>query len=163
MKRVWFILFAIAIAGAVASCAPPFPKETLDRVEKAISFKQLRENPDQFAGKWVMLGGVILETKNTKDGTVIEILQRRLDREGRPVNTDETEGRFMAFSPQFLDSAVYHKGRLLTVIGEVSGQKIKPLGEVEYRYLFLTVKALHLWPPYSGPRFHIGIGMWHEI
>lgn len=163
MKRAWIILLTMAITGAVASCAPPFPKEALDRVEKSVPFKELRENPDRFIGKWVMLGGMILDVKNTNDGTIIEILQHKLDRQGRPMNTDETEGRFMVFSLQFLDAAVYHKGRLLTVIGEVSGQRVRQLGEVEYRYLFLAVKAIHLWPMYSGPQFHIGIGVWHEI
>ena len=70
-----------------------------------------------------MLGGVIVASRNAKEGTFIEILQKPLDSDGRPLDTDATEGRFLVQSDEFLDSAVYHRGRLITVVAEVAGRK----------------------------------------
>jgi outer membrane lipoprotein len=148
----------IAILG-VASCAPPFAKGTLEKVDRSISFRELQRDPDTFKGRWVMLAGVIIETRNTKDGTTIEVLQRPMDRRGRPYETDVTEGRFIIMTDRFLDAAVYHRGRRIAVVAEVAGRKILPLGEIKYQYPVVVAKELHLWEPSSGPQFFFGIGV----
>jgi outer membrane lipoprotein len=143
----------------VGGCAPVFPKEALDRVDRRATFKELQKDPEQFLGTWVMVAGVIISIKTTKDGSYIEVLQKPTDRDGRPLDTDETEGRFVAQADQFLDEAVYHPGRQITVIGEVAGKKTMPIDEIMYQYPLLTAKALHLWRPSSGPRFFFGFGV----
>jgi outer membrane lipoprotein len=140
-------------------CAPAFPKETLDRVDRRISFTDLRADPEKFKGAWVLFGGVIVSAKNIEKGTQIEILQKPVDSDTRPLSTDTTEGRFLARTDQFLDPAVYHQGRLITVVGEVAGAETMPIDEVAYRYPVLVPKALHLWRPSTGPRFFFGIGV----
>ncbi|MGE5172359.1 MAG: Slp family lipoprotein, partial [Betaproteobacteria bacterium] len=87
------------------------------------------------------------------------ILQTPMDRDGRPLDTDATEGRFLVQTDQFLDSAVYNQGRLITVIGEVVGKQAMPIDEVTYQYPILNAKGLHLWRPSYGPRFFFGIGV----
>jgi len=153
------LVFCALLALLVSACAPPFPQQMLDRVDRNISFKQLQKEPDAYKGAWVMLGGMIVATKNTKEGTVIELLQKPLDSSGRPLRTDVTEGRLLIVAEEFLDAAVYHAGRELSVIGEVSGQKVQPLGELEYRYPLVSAKSLHLWEPSSRPRVSFGIGI----
>ncbi len=106
-----------------------------------------------------MLGGVIVSSRNVKEGTLMEVLEMPLDSNGRPLETDKTFGRFLVDSDQFLDSAVYHRERLVTIVGEVIGQKTMPLDEIMYQYPLLRVKALHLWSPASGPHFFFGIGV----
>lgn len=146
-----------------AGCAPPFPKETLDKVNRNVSFLELRKEPEKFKGTWVMLGGMIIASKYSKEGTLIEILQRPLETSGRPLQTDSTEGRFLVQSDTFLDSAVYHEGRLITVVAEVIGRKELPLDDVMYQYPLLMMKDLHLWDPSQGPRFFFGIGVSHRL
>jgi hypothetical protein len=48
-----------------AGCAPPFSKETLDKMNRNISFQELKKEPEKFKGTWVMLGGMIIGSKNT--------------------------------------------------------------------------------------------------
>jgi outer membrane lipoprotein len=144
-------------------CAPPFPKETLDKVNKDISFLALKAEPEKFKGTWVMLGGMIVATKNTKEGTLIEVLQKPLDTDGRPRQTDATDGRFLVQSDAFLDSAVYHEGRLITVVAEVVGRKELPLDEIVYAYPHLILKDMRVWSPSSGPRFFFGVGVSHRL
>ncbi len=153
------VILLFLVAEWLSGCAPVFPREALDRVNRTITFKGLQKDPEQFLGAWVMAAGVILSTKTTKDGSAVEILQKPMDRDGRPLDTDATDGRFLAQTSEFLDEAVYHPGRLITVIGEVAGKKMMPIDEITYQYPLLTVKALHLWRPSSGPRFFFGIGV----
>ena len=147
--------------GATAGCSPPFPKELLEKVENNVPFTALQKDPDKYAGKLLMIGGIIVDTKNLKEGTRIEVLQMTLDGEGRPEQTDDTGGRFLIVTQQFLDGAVYHRGRLITAVGEVAAPQVLPLGEIEYHYPVITAKALHLWSPYVGPSFSFGIGVYH--
>jgi outer membrane lipoprotein len=158
-EKKCFVFCTLLALLLTSACAPPFPQQMLARVDRNLSFKELQRNPDNYKGAWVMLGGMIVAAKNTKEGTVIELLQKPLDRSGRPLQTDATEGRLLIVTEEFLDAAVYHAGRELSVIGEVSGQKVLPLGEIEYRYPLVSAKSLHLWEPSSGSRVSFGIGI----
>ena len=160
-KLVLITVVAAVGIGAAAGCSPPFPKELLERVEKSVPFTALQKDPDKYARKLLMIGGIIVDTKNLKERTRIEVLQMTLDGEGRPELTDDTGGRFLVMTQQFLDGAVYHSGRLITVVGEVAAPQVLPLGEIEYHYPVITAKALHLWSPYVGPSFSFGIGVYH--
>jgi outer membrane lipoprotein len=153
------LLAAVAALLLAGGCAPPFSQAARDQVDRTITFNELRSEPDRYKGKWVMLAGVIIGARNTQEGTFIEVLQRPMDRSGEPLDTDATEGRFIISSVKFLDAAVYHGGRLITVIGEVAGVKVKPLGEIEYRYPVVEARELHLWDPGSGPHFMFGVGV----
>jgi outer membrane lipoprotein len=153
-------LFAFFIT---TGCAPPFPKETLDKVNRNVSFQELKKEPDKFKGTLVMLGGMIVGSKNAKEGTLIEILQKPLDSSGSPLQTDLTEGRFLIQSDTFLDPAVYHAGRLITVVAEVIGRKELPLDDIMYVYPLLILKDLHFWEPSQGPQFFFGIGVTHHL
>ncbi len=153
------LLLAIAVL-LLAACAPPFPKELLDKVDKNTPFAALQKDPEKYAGKLLMVGGMIVDTKNLKEGTRIEVLQKPLDGEGRPELTDETGGRFLVVTQQFLDGAVYHRGRMLTVIGEVAAPQVLLMGEIEYRYPVIAAKAMHLWSSDSGPQFSFGVGVY---
>jgi len=146
-----------------AGCAPPFPKETMDKVNRNVSFQELKKDTENFKGTWVMLGGMIVGSRNAKDGTLIEILQKPLDSDGRPLQTDSTEGRFLVQSDTFLDPVVYHEGRLVTVVAEVIGRKELPLDDIIYAYPLLSVKDMHLWEPSQGPHFFFGVGVEHRL
>ena len=161
MTRTFSLIASAAVLLAIVAigCAPPFSKELLDKLDKNVPFPALQKEPEKYAGKLMMIGGTIVATKNLKEGSQLEVLQKPLDGEGRPALTDETGGRFLVFTQEYLDAAVYQRGRSISIIGEVAGSKTQPLGEIEYRYPVLTAKELHLWAPYSGPRFSVGVGV----
>ncbi len=135
---------------ACAACGPPFPGRLLDRVDRGISFEALRADPAAYRGRWVLLGGEIIETRNRRDGTRLVILQRRLHRSGHPRDEDATGGRFLVFTEAFLDPVVYAPGRSVTVVGEVTGSKRERIGEVDYRYPVIHAGEIHLWEDRGG-------------
>jgi outer membrane lipoprotein len=163
MKRAGTFITLLAVVFGIAACSPPFPKEVLEKIDRNISFRDLKEEPERYKGTWVMVGGVIVDVKSAKEGSYLEVLQKALDSRGRPLQTDVTEGRFLVFSEQFLDPAVYQRGRAISVVAEVAGKRALPLGGIEYRYPLLNGKAMHLWEPYTGPTFHFGIGVFHQF
>ncbi len=93
-----------------------------------------------------MVGGDILATRPKPGETEVEILSKPLSSDDRPQRGDVSNGRVLVRSAQFLDPAVYAEGRRLTVIGTVTGEEERKIGELPYRYPVLTSTALHLWP-----------------
>ena len=102
------------------------------------------KDPDAYKGKIVIWSGLIIGTKNLKEGTLIEILQKPADSAGKPKDVDHSDGRFLALYNGYLDAAIYSGGRKLAVAGEINGKRLLPLGEIEYAYPLISIKEIHL-------------------
>jgi len=141
--RIVPLLFLFFILGCTASLVPP---ELQGRVNRAVSFEQLVQDPEHYRGTMVVLGGVILSAANRPRGTELEILQKPLNRRDEPRDVDESYGRFIALYKGYLETTVYSKDRRVTVLGIVSGKEERPLGEIVYGYPKITVTKIRLWP-----------------
>lgn len=142
MKR-FLILWVVLVF--LSSCAHAVSRGVLKEVDRTITFSALLKEPSAYQGKVVLLGGIIVNTINKQEGTLLEVYQTRLDREERPTDTDRSEGRFLALYQGFLDSEIYKKGRQVTIAGTVQGEKVQLLGEITYRYPYLIAKEIRLW------------------
>jgi outer membrane lipoprotein len=154
-------LVLVLVMSGLAACAHVVSKESRDMADPGVTLEELFKEPESFRGKTVILGGSIINTTNTDEGTYIEVLQRPLDYRGRPTATDKSLGRFMVFDKDYLEPAIYRKGRKLTVAGEVLGGTLRPLGDIQYRYVLLRSRELRLIKPRYAPRFHFGVGVFH--
>jgi outer membrane lipoprotein len=150
--RVRSSLFCVLLISGfllLSGCAHVISKNLRAEADPTLSFSRVLQNPEAFKGKTVIWGGEVVETTNQKDGsTLIEVLERRLDRQGEPDEASPSQGRFLVQSQDYLDPYVYRRGRKVTVAGVILGQKVKPLGEMDYRYPLVSIKQLHLWPVY---------------
>ena len=142
MKKVFFV---VALVVLFCGCAPVISKDMLREVHKDVTFGELLKGPQAYTGTVVLLGGIIVKTENRQEGTLLEIYQTELDRRGRPIRIDVSEGRFLALYKGLLEREIYRKGRKVTVAGVVQGEKVMKLGELEYHYPYLLVKEIHLW------------------
>jgi outer membrane lipoprotein len=129
----------------LSGCVHVISRDVLKEVDKEVTFPDLVKAPNAYQGKVVLLGGIIVDTTNRQDGTLLEIYDTTLDREGEPTNIDRSDGRFLALYQGYLDSAIYSKGRKVTIAGTVQGEKVQPLGEIEYHYPYLVINEIHLW------------------
>ncbi len=148
MKRLflWGLLFWILL---LSGCAHVISKDLRAQSDASLSLSQVLKDPNAFKGKMVIWGGEIIETVNQKDATTqIEVFQKPLGWRGEPRAIASSEGRFLILVHQFLDPYLYRIGRKITVVGEILGEKVKPLGEMEYRYPLLSSRQIHLWPEY---------------
>jgi outer membrane lipoprotein len=142
MKRLFTLMMVLIF---LSGCAQAVSRGVLKEVDKKITFSALLQAPNAYQGKVVLLGGIIVTTLNKQEGTLLEVYETALDQEGRPSNTDISEGRFLALYQGFLDSEIYKQGRKVTIAGTVQGEKTQRLGEIQYRYPYLIVKEIHLW------------------
>lgn len=149
MKKNLILFAGLALFGLFAGCSHVISKETLNEIDKQITFAELRKDSSLYRGKIVLLGGVIVKALNEKDGTILEIYQTRLDSGGKPMDLDRSKGRFLALYRGFLDNEIYRNGRRVTIAGIVEGERNMKLGKIDYSYPYLTVKEIHLWKDVS--------------
>lgn len=152
-----FIRFFTILASLclITACAPVISRQIRDQVEPGLSLKKIKQNPNAYRGKVVLWGGVILGAENQKNGTMLEILQKPIDWRERPENVDRSQGRFLALCKGYLDTAIYARGREVTVAGPIDGEEVRPLGQIHYTYPLILVKQIHLWPKRSEPPVYI--------
>jgi outer membrane lipoprotein len=161
-RNVLSLLVVLLIAGCASQRVVPDELEPL--VDRAVTFAEVVAAPESYQGRVLVLGGEVLKAKRLKDGTQIELLQLPLDKNERPIlDRQQSQGRFFAIQPEFLDPATIVAGTKMTIVGEVSGAKTDHLDDVEYRYPVVIVKHLHTWQEQSQeyvrprPGFSFGI------
>ena len=171
-KKAWIfaklMMWDVLVLGSalLSGCITAIPKDLARKVDRNISFEQLQKSPTDHQGKLLAVGGVILEAKNTKEGTVLEVLQKQLNYYDRPKDVDGSAGRFLALYKGYLDTAIYQSGREITLVGEVLGFKTQPVGEIEYTYPYLEIRSIFLWEEnryYERPTYiyYPGISPWY--
>lgn len=135
------------VAVLLGGCATTVPEPIRTAPPAEVHVEEVRTAPQTFLGTTVRWGGHIVAVRNLRDTTLIEIVARRLDQEGRPLEEDRSSGRFLAKVAGFLDPAIYAAGRELTVRGQIEGVIEQPIGEFPYTYPLVRAERVHLWPP----------------
>jgi outer membrane lipoprotein len=159
VKKIFFIFAPFLL---VVGCAHVISEESRNLVDPAIPFQSLRAAPDSYAGKYVMLGGAVAGVVNETDGSQLEVVQSPLGSDEIPEEVSHSSGgRFLATTPRFLDPLVYKTGRRVTVVGQVQGKKVQPIGQVEYVYPVISIREIHVWskeelapPQYPPPGYY---------
>ena len=130
----------------LAGCVSAFPDEIVRSVNRTLTVAELRQAPAAHVNARVILGGEILATRPRVGETEIEVLARRLRPDDSPERSDRSEGRFLVKTADFLDPAVYAPGRRITVLGTVTAEVERPIGELPYRYPVIAAERIRLWP-----------------
>jgi outer membrane lipoprotein len=139
-------LLAVAAAGLVG-CASTVPAPIRTAPPGAPTVTEVRGDIDRFVGQPVRWGGTVASVDNRAKETWVEIVARDLGSDGRPVDDDRSEGRFLARVGAFLDPAVYTAGRQVTVAGVVDGSATRPIGDFPYVYPVVRAQTVYLWEP----------------
>lgn len=122
------------------------PDGLKSEMDTTLSFEEVIKNPKAGIGKKVLWGGTIVKTTVSQEGTLLEILQKPLNEQKRPLSTDESMGRFLVERVSFfLDPAIYGIGRNVTIVGEIREERSGQIGEVSYRYPYVVASHIHLW------------------
>ncbi len=150
--------FSMIFDGCTSTRKHPNRQESYEK----IPFSEILRSPEQYRGKVVRLGGVILDVVNKEEGSTLEILEQPLNWRGRPKPGDDSGGRFIAVFGEFLDKEIYRTDRQVSIIGEIIGMKTAPIGETTHNYPLLSGREIRLWKDtgyFDRTRFHIGIGV----
>ena len=158
-KRAILVLILAGVAGWNYGCSG-ISQKTLSQVTYAGTFAQLQAEPEKVMGETVMFGGKIIAASVMGDGTELTVLQLELSSSQRPGNSDQSKGRFLIRSDQFLDPAIYPDGTLITVVGKLIGSEERNIGQMAYRYPVVEPVEIKKWPGEADtPRFHFGFGV----
>ncbi len=158
--------FLAGVLLLISGCAHKvFSPEALALVDPTISFAMLKENPEKYSGRHVLLGGAIAKAKNVGEGGELEVVEFKVTQDGRPEEAAVSGGRFIAQSKAFLDPLIFKPGLMVSLVGEVKGKSTMPLDGSEYTYPIVAVNELYLWKPEpmyrATPAFSFGLGVFH--
>jgi len=142
MKALVVAAFSLLL---LAGCVHVFSERADLLVDRTISFEQLKQNPTALMDRYVKFGGIIASTKNTREGSQVEVVQFKLGSDDIPYEGNASGGRFLATTPDYLDNMVFKTGRPVAVIGQVKGAKTLPLGEISYTYPVIAITEIHVW------------------
>lgn len=140
----FILLFCLVVAITMGGCTHVMSEVGLATTDKSISYDDIKKNPETLVGKKVLVGGIIADIRSSGDLTQLEIVQLELLKNGVPDESSKSAGRFLVISDELLDHMIYSNGLLITVIGEIKGQKIQKLKNSDYRYPLLSAKEIKL-------------------
>jgi len=147
-----FIPIIIVAALSLSGCTAVISEQTRKLINTDASFKSLKESPENYIGKNIMLGGRIANIKNSSDGAQIEIVQFDLTSRNYPEETFLSYGRFLATDSSYMDPLIFRRGMLITLVGEVTGKKTMRLEEMDYTYPVISIREWYLWPGSGSER-----------
>jgi len=169
MKKVLFLLVIIFL---FSSCTHVISKPVRMGARTDVPFSNIKAETDKYKGTTFILGGIIVSTKNTEEGSIIEAVQTPVDRYGSIIDSDISSGRFLAIERGYLDPLIYKKGRQITIAGELIGSNKKKLGDIDYTYPMFEIKEIYLWkeeqgyyyyrPMYAPPYFYNYPYWWYD-
>ncbi|NVO21724.1 MAG: Slp family lipoprotein [Bacteroidetes bacterium] len=146
-----FSLIIYLLSGLMfTGCTTIISEQSRSIVNTDAAFKSVKQTPEKYVGKNIMLGGRIVNIKNSSEGAQIEIVQFDLNSRSYPEERFISYGRFLATDNNYMDPLIFKSGMLLTLVGEIKGQKTMRLDEMDYVYPVVAVKEWYLWPG-SGP------------
>jgi outer membrane lipoprotein len=97
-------------------------------------------------GQTLTWGGTLVDTRNLRDATELEVLAFPLDACGRPLTGEEPLGRFIVRRPGYLETADLKPGREVTANGPVVATSEGRIGGAEHRFPVLEDREPHVWP-----------------
>lgn len=136
------VLMAILL---LASCTSTLPQALRVPPPNNPSVNIARERGEQMVGTAVRWGGTVARIENKETETWIEIVDKELRRNGQPMDTDQSRGRFIGRVPGFLDPVIYEKGRQITVAGLLEKPVVSRIGEFTYLFPVVKVDSHYLW------------------
>ena len=135
------------LAGLLLSACVGVPQEIRNAPPGDLQPEVVRQQPDAHLGDRVRWGGQIVAVENEENETWVVMVARPLGFAGRPKDTDQSPGRFLARFEGFLDPATYKAERELTVSGRLEAPQTRSVGNYAYLYPVLRVEQSRLWEP----------------
>jgi outer membrane lipoprotein len=157
------LLPALLLNACATTSAPTF--DTIG-VDPFLTPQSVAASPQAATGRSVQWGGTIIGVTNLEDRTRIEVLAYPIDRNAKPQGDGNPLGRFFLEQRGFLDPATYKPGRLVSVVGSVTGTLSARVGEASYEHPVVDARQTYLWPENreygsdTGVTFGIGVGTW---
>ena len=187
----WLLHLALLAAVLLAGCAAtseqkPIPASILQAPAGNLQLVEAMGQPERHLGTAVRWGGSVITLRAGSAGsTEVEILERRLDDQGRPLDSSPSDGRFLIRAADSVDAGLYRLGSLVTVAWIFQRMEHRQVGNSSQPLALVEVSDFIQWEepypsrydyyqpyygrpyygrpyygrPYYFPNFHLGIGI----
>lgn len=143
LRAAWLRLAVAIVSLALVGCVTPAPQGEVVK----LSVAQVQDGAE--LGVPLRWGGTIASVVNKAETTVVEVVSRPLQRSGRPLHNDKTDGRFLAELQGFVDPEILSPGRDISLVGTVNRIESGQVGEADYQYPYMTVFDYRVWKTLS--------------
>jgi outer membrane lipoprotein len=154
-------LLILSLLSLMLGCAST-PVFDTSQVAKSVTPARVIADPELNIEQIVLWGGTILQTRNLKDSTQIEVLAYPLNSSFRPELDKKPMGRFIVRQSGYLEPTTYEQGKYVTVLGKVREISNGKVGESSYQFPVIDAQKLKLWDAAAKKgrtSFHMGIGI----
>lgn len=153
MKKLYLIIF---INIFIFSCVPVLKKDLMKRGIYNPRLSEMKQSPVLNKGKLFILGGIIVKTTVTKEGSLIEAVLVPVNSWGYLKGYTTSNERFLALyrGKELLDPIIYNEKREITLAGEFIETREGIIGEMEYDYPLFEIKGIYLWEEYKETGYY---------
>jgi outer membrane lipoprotein len=155
-------LTCLALSMLLTACSSHIPAEIKQAVEDAPDIQKIHLDPNQYIGRKVRWGGTILQIENKQDTSWLSIVGFPLNSYGRPLQSGESTGRFIAIIDEFLEPKIYTSDRQITFGGTFVKTESRKVGEFSYDYPVIKVEHYYLWPVVTTPNTNHPPYWWYD-
>jgi outer membrane lipoprotein len=153
----WSTLIVLLILPVALSCAPVIKRDLMSRAIVNPSLKALQKEPDRYRGRLFVLGGKIVRTRVTDEGSLVEAVVLPVDDYGYISDYPYTGGRFIArlkTEAGILDPAMFREDLEVTVAGVFRELREGRIDEGRYLFPLFDIEEIHLWEE-AEPTYYI--------
>ncbi len=153
----WRMLIVLLIFPVALSCAPVIKRDLMSRAIINPSLKALQKEPERYRDRLFILGGRIVETRVTDEGSLIEAVVLPVDDHGYISYAPYTGGRFIARLKNeagILDPAIFREDLEVTVAGVFRELREGRIDEGRYLFPLFDIEEIHLWEE-AEPAYYI--------
>jgi starvation-inducible outer membrane lipoprotein len=160
-------LMSISLCLICLGCSAGLPSKYVHQAEPGVTLTALATHPEEYQGKVVILGGVIVEDKQDGDRLWLRLRNRPLDEDYHPHRPPELTGPeaghyWVVADPEKIPSN-YRSWARVTVVGQVSDIKpialrSDPLDEPVLAAMYMrgwggTAGTGHTWEEFEDPSY----------
>jgi len=141
---------AALLLGACATVPQqPVPQDIRHPPAGDLQLVEARQDPERHLGSTVRWGGTVVAVERDAGGNArVEVLERRLDEDGRPLPGSASDGRFVIRAAPEVDQSIYRRGSEITIAGTLEGVTDGRIGEEAVRLPVVRVHNFVQWPSY---------------
>jgi len=145
MKAMIKFSLAILMTLVISGCSTIPEKLRVSDNAPLVAFADVRAEPNVNTGLTARWGGVIAKVEVQKQRTLVEVVNFKLSSRAKPIQANETQGRFRFYKQGLLDPVIYKVGKSITVLGTVANSEQGKIGEQTYLYPVLNAEQVQLW------------------
>jgi len=153
----WKPLIVLLILPVTLSCAPVIKRDLMSRAIINPSLKALQKEPERYRERLFILGGRIVETRVTNEGSLVEAVVMPVDDYGYISDGPYAGGRFIARLKKeagILDPTIFKEGLEVTVAGVFRELREGRIDERDYLFPLFDIEEIHLWEE-AEPTYYI--------